>query len=66
VREPRRREPEPRHREPELEEREPRHRETERREPAISSRVKASRDAMLVEDGLVYVLVDDEGRPVLQ
>ena len=67
VREPRHREPEPRHREPEYEVREPRHREeTERREPAISSRVKASRDAMLVEDGLVYVLVDDEGRPVLQ
>lgn len=29
-------------------------------------KVRASRDAVLVEDDLVYVLVDDEGRPVLK
>lgn len=34
-------------------------------ERAPQSKVKASREAVLVEDDLVYVLVDDEGRPVL-
>jgi hypothetical protein len=60
---PRYAEPEPAVEEPDLDVRGPRRREPE---PAVQSRVKASRNAMLVEDGLVYVLVDDEGRPVLQ